>query len=201
MPDQVLLTPTVWLGASAHHLRFGATLDAPLDSYIDTLSDVAKSLLNDGFRRVMFLNGHGGNIDPMRIAIRKMQPSYINCLLAAGSYWDPVRDQIEERLEGSHKYVGHACEFETSMMLHVQPELVDRDQIVEAGELINDVVDGVFLSRDMRHRTKAGFTGCPDLATAEKGAELFELVLSGLETTVQKLLAETLGVHHQDFTS
>ena len=84
---QILLTPTYWLGASAHHLNFGATLDSKLDNYIATLCDIATSLLDDGFQRVLFLNGHGGNIDPMRVAIRIIQRNYPASLLAAGSYW------------------------------------------------------------------------------------------------------------------
>ena len=66
LPEQVLLTPAVWLGASAHHLRLGSTLDSALDTYIATLCDIARSLLDDGYLRLLFLNGHGGNIDPMR---------------------------------------------------------------------------------------------------------------------------------------
>ncbi|MCA9180579.1 MAG: creatininase family protein, partial [Planctomycetales bacterium] len=74
LSDRVLLTPTIWLGASAHHLRFGATLDSSLEHYINMLCDVARSLLDDGFQRLLFLNGHGGNIDPMRVAVRQLQP-------------------------------------------------------------------------------------------------------------------------------
>ena len=64
---QVLLTPTLWLGASAHHLRLGATLDSQLTTYIATLVDVLRSVLDDGFLRVMLLNGHGGNLDPLKM--------------------------------------------------------------------------------------------------------------------------------------
>ena len=69
MPEKILLAPTQWLGASAHHLRIGATLDTPLEVYIETLMGLARSVLNDGFRRILLLNGHGGNIDPMRVAL------------------------------------------------------------------------------------------------------------------------------------
>ena len=199
LSTSVLLVPTVWLGASAHHLRLGSTLNAQLDHYINTLCDVARSLLNDGFRRVLFLNGHGGNIDPMRVAVRTLQPDYINSLIAAGSYWDPVREQIESLLEGQHRFVGHACEFETSMMLHVRPDLVDTTLLSDAGMLVDDSIDGVFLGRDMRHRTREGFTGRPDLASAEKGGKMFELVLSGLVATAGKLLAQPLGTQYTDF--
>ena len=200
LASQVLLLPTCWLGASAHHLRLGATLDSQLDHYIETLCDIARSLLNDGFRRVLFLNGHGGNIDPMRVAIRRLQPAYIDSLLAAGSYWEPVREEIEQILDGQHKYVGHACEFETSLMLHVRPDLVDRELLSDAGVLIPDSIGSVFLSRDMRQRTREGFTGRPDQASEEKGEKLFGHVVNGLVSTVQTLLSQRLGTTYTDFT-
>ena len=197
--SQVLLTPTTWMGASAHHLRLGSTLDSSLDTYIETLFDTARSLLNDNYRRVLFLNGHGGNIDPMRVAVRKLQAIYTDSLIAAGCYWDPILDQIGQVLEGEHKFVGHACEFETSMMLHVRPELVETHLLEDAGELVTDSINGTFLGRDMRHRTRNGFTGRPDLASDDKGARLFNMAVEGVLSTAKELLAQPLGKVYSDF--
>jgi len=199
LSEQILLTPTLWLGASAHHLRLGSTLDADLDTYIATLRDIAVSLLEDDYSRVLFLNGHGGNVDPMRIALRQIQPAWPVAQLAAGSYWSVVDDLLHDVLEGDHKSVGHACEFETSMMLHVRPELVITEKMANAGDLVADQIDGVFLSRDMRQRTAEGFTGRPDLATAEKGKRLFDGIVDRLASLVERLLDEPLGSEYQDF--
>lgn len=199
LPSQLLLTPTIWPGASAHHLRLGSTLDTRLDTYISTLSDIARSLLDDGYSRVLLLNGHGGNIDPMRVAVRTIQTSYPRALLAAGTYWCVADELIQEILTGEHRFVGHACEFETSMMLHVRPELAEHEQRTSAGELIPDQLDGIFLSRDMRQRTLAGFTGRPDLASAEKGKRLFDGIVERLVAAVKKLLSQPLGTRFQDF--
>ena len=199
LPDRVLLAPTLWLGASAHHLRFGSTLDCKLETYVATLCDIARSLLDDGYQRLLFLNGHGGNVDPMRMAVRKMQPEYPKAILAAGSYWNVANDLIRETLTGDHKFVGHACEFETSMMLHVRPDLVDDRRRADAGELVADELDGIFLSRDMRQRTREGFTGRPDLASAEKGKRLFEGIVEKLVGVVNQLLSQTLGTEYQQF--
>jgi creatinine amidohydrolase len=197
LTGRVLLTPTFWLGASAHHLRFGATLDSRLDTYIATLCDVARSLLDDGYQRLLFLNGHGGNIDPMRVAVRKMQPEYPKALLAAGSYWSVAEELTRETLTGDHHFVGHACEFETSMMLHVRPELVDDRRRADAGELVADELDGMFLSRDMRQRTREGYTGRPDLASAEKGKRLFDGIVDELVGLVNELLTQPLETEYQ----
>lgn len=199
LPSQILQTPTLWVGASAHHLRFGATLDCSLDTYVASLCDIARSLLDDGFRRILFLNGHGGNIDPMKMAVRELQISYVDALLAAGCYWSAADAAREKILEGEHKFVGHACEFETSLMLHVRPDLVDESNLQNAGKLIDDTIDGFYISRDMKQRTAQGYTGRPDLATAEKGEKLFAETIKGLESLVHQLLEQPLGETYDDF--
>ena len=198
LADEVLLTPTVWLGASAHHLRIGSTLDTALDTYVATLCDVARSLLDDGYRRIVFLNGHGGNIDPMKVAVRELQPVYVDALLVGGCYWSVADAERKEILEGDQKFVGHACEFETSLMMHIRPELVDESRLADAGELVDDVIDGFYVSRDMTQRTREGFTGRPDLATAEKGGQLFEGIVNGLTDLATRLLQQPLGARYDD---
>src|SRR5207249_9756265 len=55
LPERVLLLPTQWFGASHHHLRFGATLSATVDTHIDLLCDLLRPLLDDGHQRLLLL--------------------------------------------------------------------------------------------------------------------------------------------------
>src|SRR6516165_8420556 len=100
LPEQVLLLPTLWLGASSHHLRFGATLSAEVDTHIAVLCDLLTPLLEDGYRRVLLLNGHGGNVDTMHMALRRLQPRYRTCQLAAASYWELAERELAALAEG-----------------------------------------------------------------------------------------------------
>lgn len=199
LQSEVLLLPTVCSGASSHHLRFGATLDIRLRTFVELIRDVCTSVLDDGFRRILILNGHGGNVDPIRIGLRELQPQYVNALLVGGSYWSVANQMIDETLEGEHQFVGHACEFETSLMLHLRPELVDTKAIQPAGELVADKLDGMFVCRDMKQRTKSGFTGRPDLATAAKGQILFDGIVSNLLAFIRELQSQPLGSIYTDF--
>src|SRR3954452_225567 len=88
LPRHVLLLPTQWFGASSHHLRFGATLSAEVDTHIDMICDLLRPLLDDGYKRLLVLNGHGGNIDTMQVALRRLQARYTDRQLTAASYWD-----------------------------------------------------------------------------------------------------------------
>ncbi|MBG88123.1 MAG: amidase [Verrucomicrobiales bacterium] len=190
--DSMLLMPTYWLGASAHHLRLGATSSADLQTYIETLCELAIPHLENGFRRFIFLNGHGGNIDPMKVALRELQKDFPDVLLAGASYWSIAEEVVANGLDGPHKFVGHACEFETSMIMHLRPELVVTEELRDAGELGAGNIEGLFLPRDMKHRTKEGCTGRPDLATAEKGAKMFAGIVDRVDIAVRAILAEPL---------
>ena len=56
--------PLLWLGNSHHHLDFAGTLSAAPRTYLDLLRDLIDNLVGHGFRRIVLLNGHGGNIVP-----------------------------------------------------------------------------------------------------------------------------------------
>src|SRR6516162_4368695 len=116
LPREVLLLPTLWFGASGHHLRFGATLSAEVETHITMLCDLLTPLLEDGYQRVLVLNGHGGNIDTMQMALRRLQPRWRERALAAASYWDLAAKELAALAEGARKSMGHACELETAMM-------------------------------------------------------------------------------------
>src|SRR5437899_855244 len=57
LPKQVLQLPTLWFGASGHHLRFGGTLSAEVETHVDLLVDLLTPLLEDGYQRLLILNG------------------------------------------------------------------------------------------------------------------------------------------------
>jgi creatinine amidohydrolase len=192
MPGQVLLLPTLWFGASSHHLRFGATLSAEVDTHILMLCDLLVPLLEDGYRRVLILNGHGGNIDTMQVALRRLQPRYRSCQLTAASYWDIAEKELAALASGPRKSMGHACEFETSMMLALRPELVRRDRIADDPPRQDPVLRGLYLAEDMHQRTHHGAVGYPELASAEKGRAFLEAVVTRTVEVIAALLARPL---------
>jgi creatinine amidohydrolase len=169
LPDRVLLLPTLWLGASSHHLRFGATLSAEVDTHGRMLCDLLVPLLEDGYQRLLVLNGHGGNVDTMHLALRRLQPRFLGRQLSAASYWDLAERELAALAEGPRRTMGHACEFETSMMLALRPDLVRREAIADDPPADDPALRGLFLAEDMRQRTDHGAVGYPGRATADKG--------------------------------
>src|SRR5439155_14729956 len=100
-----------------------------VDTHVTILCELLTPLLDDGYQRIMILNGHGGNIDTLHVALRRLQPCYRDRALTGASYWELAEKELAALAEGERKSMGHACEFETSMVLAVRPDLVRRDQI------------------------------------------------------------------------
>jgi creatinine amidohydrolase len=192
LPSVVLLLPTLWLGASAHHLRFGATLSAEVDTHITILCDLLTPLLDDGYKRVLVLNGHGGNIDTMHVALRRLQGRYKDRQLTAGSYWDLADKELAAIVEGPRKVMGHACEFETSMVLALRPDLVRQEEVQNDPPPAEPELRGLFLAEDMKQRTRQGAVGYPELASADKGKALLRAAVARTAEVVQALLKRPL---------
>src|SRR4029077_14860364 len=119
MKDKVLVAPLMWLGNSHHHMDFPGTLSASPRVYLDLLNDLAENLIAHSFKRIVFINGHGGNITPGKQAIfeiRQRHRDRSDLLLLFASYWDNANPNAG-RSDLVQSQMGHACERETSMML------------------------------------------------------------------------------------
>lgn len=94
--DRVVWTPLLWLGNSHHHIDFAGTLSAAPRTYLDLLADLLDNLVTHGFRRIILLNGHGGNITPAGQAIFEVrdataiEPTCSSSRRRTGS-WAPTR--------------------------------------------------------------------------------------------------------------
>ncbi|MFM7130569.1 MAG: creatininase family protein [bacterium] len=193
LPDNVLLLPTQWLGASEHHLPFGGTLTATLPTYELMLMEILRPLLHQGFGRVMLLNGHGGNIDPLQVALRRLDREFTGSVLTGAAYWDLAAKELAALCSGPRKSMGHACELETSMMMHLRPDLVRADEIVDDPDLTPDSVKSIFWARDFGRRTAHGAVGYPSHATAEKGKAMVEAASAAVARVARGLLEIPIG--------
>ncbi|HEV8060921.1 MAG TPA: creatininase family protein [Gemmataceae bacterium] len=191
-PALILLLPTLWLGASHHHLRLGATLSAEATTHVQMLVDLLDPLLEDGFKRILILNGHGGNIDTFHVALRQLQPRFRDRILCGASYWEMAAQEFAAIAEGQRKEMGHACEFETSMMLHLRPDLVRMEEIRNDGAALDASLRGLYLADDMSQLTTRGCVGYPEQASAEKGQQLLQAAVRRTHEVIAGLLRRNL---------
>lgn len=191
-PQQVVLAPTLPFGSSHHHLDFGGTISIAADLYVQVICDLARSLIQSGFRRIVLLNGHGGNITPVKQALallsREMDattPSYI----ALATYWELAGTSFSGAKPMESPALSHACEYETSMMLHLYPEKVWMDRVARAkrpeqnGYIAyeDDIpYKGVSIAKQTAFISDNGCSGEPQLASAGKGRHLLDAAVSAL---------------------
>lgn len=190
----VLVAPTLSLGLSAHHMAFPGTLTLRPATFAAVVSDVCRSLARHGFRRQLIVNGHGGNRSLLGVVIQQAgfdEPVHI----AAVDYWSLGAETAARVRESPPGGMGHACEFETSLMLHLRPESVRRSLIARelptirsASECYDLFLRGPLSAHWKTHElTKSGVMGAPDLATEEKGRVMFEACVTGLARLVEEL--------------
>lgn len=177
LSDCVLLTPTLWLGCSAHHMEFPGSLTASYDGYGAGVGAVVRSLVKHGFHKFYVLNGHGGNTDSNRLACRALREEMPHITIGTAGWFDFCEKTVAEVLEGPTKTIRHACEAEASVIMHLAPDLVRKDKLRDDGLACTPDVKGLVWRFD--EMTEAGSLGFASLATSEKGKAIFEAAVEG----------------------
>src|SRR6185312_10138857 len=118
----IVVTPTVWSGLAEHHMSLGGTLSLDFPTFLALLRCLCRSLVRQNFRRILLLNGHGGNIAALTVVANEIAVE-LDAPIATATYWHLARDPFARILD-HQTTVRHACEAETSMMLALAPELV-----------------------------------------------------------------------------
>lgn len=190
LKNEALFAPLLWLGNSDHHLDFAGTVSAPPRTYLDTLNGLAENFVAHGFRRIVFINGHGGNDVPGRQAVfelRQRHRTRDDLLFLFGTYW-LLGAKPHEQIAGlTQKQMGHACEWETSMILRIAPHLVGEIQNIVPVEFGNPF-EPAHRGWTTKDRTVPGHIGSPHLASAEKGEALFQVFARDVVELLERVL-------------
>lgn len=190
MHDQILVTPLMWLGNSDHHMDFPGTMSAPPRVYLDLLVGLLDNLIFHGFKRLFLINGHGGNDVPGKQAVFEVRQKYRDrkdLLLLFSTYWGLGDDAVTGSDQFKQHEMGHACEWETSMILRIAPQLVkDYKSLAEVkhGNPFLPASRG-WITKD---RTVPGHIGSPHLASAEKGETLFATFSDGVQNMLHRVI-------------
>ncbi len=167
---RLLVLPTIPFGANEQQLDLRGTINMHPSTQTAVLADVVESLERQGFMRLVIVNGHGGN--HFRQMIREIQ-SNTDLFLSVVDWF-----RIPEALAVFEDPGDHAGDMETSLMLHLRPDLVR--PLSEAGPgtarswSIAALREGwAWAPRDWPRVTEDTGVGDPRAATAEKGSTCF----------------------------
>ena len=181
-----LVTPVISFGLSPHHLDFPGVITLRFDTLVGVLCDVCRSVHHHGFRKILILNGHGGNEALVGAVTQKLVEEKI--YVAATTYFRAMPAELKEIGRSPIGGMGHACEMETSVMLATRPHLVDMSLAEDAPGFARTS----FFSRDFRasgpvayplvfpQDSPSGVRGMPSYATAETGEKILAAAASRL---------------------
>lgn len=177
-----IVTPVVWSGLSEHHMAFGGTLTLRPSTFLAILEDLVLALKRHGFTDILISNSHGGN----QIAIQQAAASLAmehDLKVVATTYINEAMAAIAEILE-DQPTIMHAGEGETSMMMALEPALVDGSDLANVGNAkpraYTRAGKGSYRWRPFGSITKTGVSGNPSRANAEKGEALLRVISDAL---------------------
>lgn len=170
---KVVVLPTVPMGVQSGQLDIPFCLHVSPSTQAALLADLAHTLQGQGLRRLVILNGHGGN--DFRAIIRELQPeldlflslvNWYSCL-DAGAFFDQPGD--------------HGGEMETSLVMHLMPDLVLPLEEAGSGEEKPSRLAGVregwaWAPRQWTQVSADTGVGDPRGATARAGGRFFQAV-------------------------
>ena len=132
IPDRCLVMPTQCQGYTGHVMDFPGTINIHFEHLIHFMVDIGKSLAYHGFKKIVYLNGHGSNAPNMDLVARRVNLETDAEAIAAN--WWMMLNVDKEFMKGWRESVypggcAHACELETSVYMAVAPDDVRQDQI------------------------------------------------------------------------
>jgi creatinine amidohydrolase len=191
----ILTAPPIYYSYDEHMMDWPGCVSIEVCVFIQYCTQIAESFVRQGFRTVLFVNGHGPNAHLLEAVVRQVV-TRTGAKCAAVSWFMAILDVLKQNC---HQQVGscHAEEFETSVYLHLDPEHVHMERAVcEYENFARQQVlsDFDFLTNSAvsffdwwSKQTSSGIKGDPTLATAETGARLFETAVSRIADIAREL--------------
>jgi len=195
MPGRVAVLPSPWYGFSQHHMRFPGTVTLRAETMMALVEDIAQSVVAHGFQRLALVNGHGGNSGLVDVLSAKLgHQFYARARVAGLTYFQLGRDRIAKLRLSTAGGMGHACEFETAMMQHARPDLVNMERAkvtypnTGSAYVSTDLLIGsrVRTYNDFGDLSESGTLGDPSLASPEAGARFHRAVVDELVQFIEE---------------
>lgn len=187
---EVLTLPQVAVCCSQHHMDFVGTLTVRHETLLQYVCDILESVVAHGFTNIVLFNSHGGNLAIGQVIVEKLGGAHPSVNFFMMTWWKIASEKLAVVQESEFGGVGHACEFETSLLLHFAPELVDPDHIRDTPlQTVHAWADTDLLNapKASHHRTMADLTdgtgvyGAPSYASADKGARIAGFVIEEMK--------------------
>jgi creatinine amidohydrolase len=202
----VLFLPTQQVGKSNEHIRFPGTLTISAQTLISVWMELGACVARAGFKKLVLLNSHGGQVSVMDIVARDLRTAHDLIVYHTSWYNLPLGSEVTGQFSPEeHRFGIHAGDIETSMMLALAPQLVDMTQARNFHSTSQDRAaiypilgngSSAKLGWQMQDYNASGAAGNAAAATAAKGQHLLDaagLQLANLLQEVSSLPLSTLN--------
>lgn len=176
----VVVAPPICVGVSEHWMEHPGTLTVRADLFAEYLFDICHSLKRAGLRCLLILNGHGGNIRPIRERLQAFR-SRLGIPVGFHSYWEGYSKELVAECLQTRQCPGHAGEFETSFALAAFPHRVHWE---DASETEPNTLFADFRRAEQDRLFREG----AHCASAEKGQRLIEFAVEWTAEQMKALL-------------
>lgn len=172
--ERAIVLPPLYYAYVPENRHFPGTISLKSETFMKLLEDIVEEVYRQGFKKILILNGHGGNKRVLRLFVRKMlEKGFKGNLYVLADTLGPLRNKIDEIRETD--VYEHACEIETSLMLFLKPYLVKLDNVKREAKLGKRyLVEYVESMVDWQRYAPEGYVGNPLKASSQKGKELIE---------------------------
>lgn len=181
----VIVGPHIPFGYSPHHFAYAGAISLSAQTLLQILKEVIDSVVRSDFKKIFILNSHGGNDEFIRLAAKEAHLEHEDLWIGAASYWQVAEGPLARYKDELEIYdVGHAGQFETSIIQAVAPSLVRIDQLEGQSSTRSDEVLAfpkyIQLKEESIWRKIDGYSDEPGKATAEIGEALIELIANAI---------------------
>ena len=205
----ILVLPTQSVGLSPEHAAFAGTLTLRAETVIRLWTDIAESVSASGVQRLVLLNSHGGHVGLMDVVARDLRARLGMLVYSVNWYGLPLVGSHGEDINAlfsdhEHRFGIHGGDIETSMMLTLNPALVDMAQAQNFASTSEDRAahfsilgngKSAKLAWQMQDYNVAGAVGNAATGTAAQGAAMLEAAgraLARLLDEIHRLPKDTL---------
>ena len=189
---KLTVTPTISFGYSPHHMDFKGTITLQESTLTDVIVDVVDSLASHGFKKIIIINGHGGNSTAIRTALHLLHEC-VEAKVYSVDWWGMAMDKIRET---TSRPFFHACETETSVAWHVGQRVLDDKRVDEPGRSpvpgfiepdMFSPTPSVASAFNMKDYSDSGVVGYSTRATKEKGKAIVDVVVDRIAEFILKI--------------
>ena len=189
--EEAVVLPPLYYAHVSESKHFPGTISLTAKTLLSLLEEICDEISRNGFKKILIVNGHGGNIHILRIFLKEVlnkRKDYV--LYALIGPMSPVMDIINEMFKG--RRVGHACELETSIGLYLFEDLIKMENVKQEAAVGSlPLPKEIETSVNWQAYALQVYLGDPRKATKEKGKIIVDKLVEFLADAIRKIKNDT----------